>query len=609
MEPPVQQQPYPEQQVVAEQVEASRKAAAAVKPGAARYDVIVVGSGAAGGMAAFQLATAGVKVLLLEAGRLLDPAREYRTTEWPYASARRGRLPADEFALGAAEYNMIDRPYGTAARFEKYRKLISYSGNTFTHNWLVDEKQNPTTGTKYAWVRARVLGGKTNLWGRVALRMSDYDFKAASRDGFGDDWPIAYTDISPYYDKVDTLLGISGTKENIPQLPDSIFQRGLKLNCGEQILKRAIAKMGRQLIPGRAGVTTEGVANKYRIRCAGRGRCGRGCNFNAPMHSPTALILPAKDTGNLTVRPNSTVSEVLMDRRTNRVSGVRVIDSQTREVFDFNGRAVVLAASTLETTRLLLLSKSQDRANGLANSSETVGRYFCEHVMGPGASGMMPMLRGAPVTNDDGRPQSSYIVRFRNITDKHPDFIRGYGLQGGSGCVEYPAHAHTTPGFGATFKKSVRADYPAPISFTAFGEVLARRENQVELDQAAKDAWGIPVLRFNYRFGDNEMKMARDMADTAEEMLKAAGAEDIVVRRDVLTEGWSIHELGTARMGSDAKTSVTNSFGQTHDVNNLFVVDGSIFVSASCQNPTWTILALCWRAMDYLKEEMRTSRI
>ena len=605
----MQQEPDREQQVVAEQMEESRKAAAAIKPGAASFDVIVVGSGAAGGMAAFQLATAGVKVLLLEAGRMLDPTSEYRTMEWPYASLRRGRLPADEYALGAAEYNMIDRPYGTAGRFEKYRKLLSNSGNTFNHNWMVDEKQNPTTGTQYAWVRARVLGGKTNLWGRVALRMSDYDFKAASRDGFGDDWPISYADISPYYDKVDTLLGISGTRENLPQLPDSIFQRAVKLNCGEQILRKSIAKMGRHLIPGRAGVTTDGVASKYRVRCAGRGRCGRGCDFNASMHSPTALIFPARDTGNLTVRPNSTVSEVLMDVRTNRASGVRVIDSQTKEVLDFTARVVVLAASTLESTRLLLLSKSPSRPNGLANSSGAVGRYFCEHVMGPGASGMMPTLRGKAVTNDDGRPQSTYIVRFRNLEDKHPGFIRGYGLQGGSGSVEYPAHAHTTPGFGAAFKQKVRADYPAPINFTAFGEVLARRENQVELDPAVRDGWGIPVLKFNYRFGDNEIQMAKDMAETSEEMLKAAGAEDIRVRRDILTEGWSIHELGTARMGKDPKTSVTNSFGQTHDVKNLFVVDGSIFVSASCQNPTWTILALCWRAMDYLKEELRTGNI
>lgn len=596
-------------QIAAEQMEASRGQAAAIKPGSVEYDVIVVGSGAAGGMAAYQLATSGIKVLLLEAGRMLDPAREYRTMEWPYASLRRGRLPADEVALGAAEYNMIDRPYGTAGRFEKYRKLLSYSGNTFTRNWLVDEKQNPTTGTRYAWVRARVLGGKTNFWGRVALRLSDYDFKAASRDGFGDDWPISYADVSPYYDKVDTLLGISGTKENIPQLPDSLFQRAHKLNCGEQILKAAVARMGRHLIVGRAGVTTDGVASKYRVRCMGRGRCGRGCDINASMHSPTALIFPARDTGNLTVRPNSTVSEVLMDTKTNRASGVRVIDSHTREVFDFPARVVILAASTLETTRLLLLSRSADAARGLANSSGAVGHYFCEHIMGPGASGMMPTLRGTAITNDDGRPQNSYIVRFRNITDKHPDFIRGYGLQGGSGSTEYPAHAHTTRGFGSGFKRTVRENHPMPINFTAFGEVLARRENMVELDEALKDGWGIPVLRFNYRFGDNELKMAKDMVRTAQEMLEAAGAEDIRARDEVLTEGWSIHELGTARMGNDPKTSVTSSFGQTHDVKNLFLVDGSLFVSAGCQNPTWTILALCWRAMDYLKEEMRTGRV
>jgi choline dehydrogenase-like flavoprotein len=605
---PVQQQYANQEKVVAEQVAASRKEAAQVKPGKQQWDVIVVGSGAAGGMAAFQLATAGVKVLLLEAGRLIDHQREYRTMEWPYASLRRGRLPFEEHSLNVAEYNMIDRPYGTAPQFEKYKKLMSYSGNTFTRSWMVNEKEHPTTGTRYAWVRARVLGGKTNLWGRVSLRLSDYDFKAASRDGFGEDWPIAYADVAPYYDKVDTLLGISGTKENIPQLPDSIFQRPIKLNCGEMILKRAIAKMGRHLIPGRAGVTTDGVANKYRNRCAGRGRCGRGCDLQAPMHSPTALILPAKDTGHLTVRPNSIASEVLVDPSTNKAAGVRVIDSQTKEVLDFKARAVVLAASTLESTRLLLVSRNRD-GGGLANSSGAVGHYFCEHVMGPGASGVLPILRNAAITNDDGRPQQAYIVRFRNIDEKRQDFLRGYGFQGGSGSGEYPGHAMGTPGFGSEFKKTVRSNHPAMIDIGAFGEVLARKENQVSLDPQVKDAWGIPVLRFDYRFADNELKMAADMADTAEEMLKAAGAENIRVRRDVLTEGWSIHELGTARMGNDPKTSVTNSFGQAHDVKNLFVVDGSVFVSAACQNPTWTILALCWRAMDYLKDEMKKNNV
>lgn len=595
--------------VLAQQIAESRRQAAAIKPGMQSFDVIVVGSGASGGMAAFQLATAGLKVLMLEAGRLVDPDREYRTMEWPYENARRGRLPGDELALSAAEYRQLDRPYAAAKKLEWYHRVSSYSSNTFTRNWLVNEKEHPTTGTPFAWVRARVLGGKTNLWGRVALRFSDYDFKAASRDGFGDDWPIGYADIAPYYDKVDLLLGISGTKENLPQLPDSLFQRAHKLNCGEMLLKGAAAKMGRHVIPGRAGVTTEGVANKYRNMCAGRGRCGRGCDLQASVHSPTALIFPARDTGNLTVRPNSTVSEVLVDPDTNKASGVRVIDTATREVFDFKARVVVLAASTLESTRLLMLSRSRNHPNGVANSSGVLGHYLCEQAMGTGASGVIPMLRNTPMTNDDGRPQTMYVARFRNITDRHPDFIRGYGYQGSSGSSEYPSHAHTTPGFGQAFKKRVREEHPARINIGAFGEVVPRRESRVLLDPDVKDALGIPVLRFDYRFGDNEKKMMKDAADAAEEMLRAAGAEDIKVRRDLLTEGWSIHEQGTARMGNDPATSVTNSFGQTHDVKNLFVVDGSIFVSAACQNPTWTILALCWRAMDFLQGELKRGNL
>lgn len=585
---------------------------AALTPGKESYDVIIVGSGAAGGMAAFQLAMAGVKVLLLEAGKMLDadPTKAYRTMEWPYRDARRHRLPVDEFALGSAEYRTLDRPYGLTPEMQKYKKVMAYSANHFTREWIADEKENPITGTPYAWVRARVLGGKTNLWGGVSLRFSDLDLKAKSHDGFGEDWPIGYADIAPYYDKVDTLLGISGTRENIPHLPDGIFQRPLKLNCGEVQLQRAIAKMGRRLIPGRSGVTTDGVLNnKYRARCMGRGRCGRGCDLNAAFHSPGALIFPARDSGNLTIRPDSVVSEVLIDDGTNKATGVRVTDRNSKETMDFTARVVILAASCLESTRLLLNSRSASRPNGAANSSGVVGHYFCEHVMGPGASGTLPSRVGTAPTLDDGRPQNTYIVRFRNVTDKHPGFIRGYGFQGASGAAEYPANAAETPGFGASFKKAVRDTYPARISYGGFGEVLARKENRVFLDPQVKDAWGIPALAFDYRFSDNEMKMAEDMADTAEEMLRAAGATDIRVRRDVLTEGWSIHEMGTARMGTDPKTSVTNSFGQTHDTKNLFVVDGAIFVSASCQNPTWMIMALCWRAMDYLKDEMKKGNL
>jgi choline dehydrogenase-like flavoprotein len=574
------------------------------------YDVIIVGSGAAGGMTGFQLASAGMKVLMLEAGRKLDPLKEFNTMEWPYASKERGGLPVSEHSLTAAEYRMTDRPYGMAKAFEKYKTVFSYSGNRYSKHSVVDERQNPYTGTPYAWVRARVLGGKTNIWGRVALRLSDQDFKGKSRDGLGEDWPISYADISPYYDKVDRLLGIAGTAENLPQLPDSIFQRPIKLNCGEQILKKAIAPMGRNLIPGRAGVTTDGVAhNKYRHPCKGRGRCGRGCNIHAAFHSPTALVMPAIDTGNLELRPNSTVSEVMVDPNTGKATGVRVIDSVTKEVLEFKARVVVLAASTLESTRLLLNSKSRQYPNGLANSSGVVGHYFCEHIMGPGARGFLPMLRGRDVTNDDGRPVGLYIARFRNVKDKDKRFARGFGFQGGSGCSAFPGYASSVPGFGASLKSRVRELYPTPINIGAFGEVIARYENQIDLDPVVKDAWGIPAVRFNYRFGENELAMAKDMSETAEEMLKAAGCENITVTKDYLPEGWSIHELGTARMGNDPKTSVTNSFGQTHDVKNLFVVDGSTFVSASCQNPTWTILALSWRASEYMLEESRKGNL
>lgn len=587
----------------------SRRLASAITPATGRWDVIVVGSGAAGGMAAFQLATAGVKVLLLEAGRMIDTQKEYRTMEWPYASMRRQRLPTDERAIGVAEYNFLDRPYGNNPVFAKYKKLSSYAGNTFTRNWVVDEKEHPTTGTPYAGVRARVLGGRTNFWGRGALRYGPLEFGAASRDGYDVDWPITYDDVKPYYDKVDTLLGISGTKEDLVQVPDGVFQRSSKLNCVEVEFKRAIAKMGRHYIPGRAGVTTDGVLNKYRTRCMGRGRCGRGCDLQSSFHSPTALIYPARDTGNLTVRPYSIVSQVLVDADTGRAAGVRVIDGNTRDAMDFKARVVVLGAGTLESTRILLNSTSRHHPAGLGNSSGALGCYLSEHMMGIRGSGFMPSRIGTSPTLDDGRPVPPYVPRFRNVTDRHPDFLRGYHFQGGGGCAEYPGMAHQIPGYGKAFKSSVRKYYPAMISLGGFGEVLPRRDNRVTLDPEVKDAWGIPVLRFAFTFGENEAKMAADMAQTIEEMLTAAGAEEIRIVKDPLPPGWSIHEIGTARMGKDPKTSVTDPYCRLHDAPNVYLADASPFVSGGTQNTTWSILAMCWRTMDYLKEQMRSGNV
>jgi glucoside 3-dehydrogenase (cytochrome c) catalytic subunit len=588
----------------------SRRLAASIKPGSRNWDVIVVGSGAAGGMAAFQLATAGIKVLMFEAGRMLDHKAEYRTMEWPYASPRRGRLPLDHRPIAVAEYSFLDRPYGANPQMAKYAKVTSYAGNTFTRNWVVNEKEHPTTGTPYSWVRARVLGGKTNFWGRGALRYGPLQFDAARLDGYDVDWPIRYTDVSPYYDKVDVLLGCSGTKEGLDQVPDGIFQRPSKLNCVEVAFKRAIAPLGRHYIPGRAGVTTDGVLNnKYRSRCLGRGRCGRGCDVNANFHSPTALVYPARDSGNLTIRPYSVVSEVVLDEATGRAGGVRVIDANTREVMDFKAKVVVLGAGCLDSTRILLNSKSARHPQGMGNSSGLLGCHLSEHAMGPRGSGFIPQRIGTEATLDDGRPVTPYVPRFRNVKDKHPDFIRGYHFQGGGGAYEYPGMAHDLPGFGKAFKSSVRKYYPALISLGGFGEVLPRKENRVSLDAEVKDAWGIPVLRFDYTFGDNEKKMAKDMGDSVEEMLRAAGAENIKVDRELLPPGWSIHEIGTARMGDEAKTSVTDRWCRLHDVPNVYMADAAPFVSGGTQNTTWSILAMCWRTMDYLKEQMRTGSV
>ncbi len=574
------------------------------------YDAVIVGTGAAGGMAAHVLTSAGLKVLLLEAGKYVDTGRELHSMQWPYEHARRGNMPPDYTALSRNEYNLRPPPYALDSPYKNVRTYIqAWNNSDYSKNLLVDEKQHPYTGTRYAWARARAVGGKTNLWGRLALRLSDYDFKARDRDGFGENWPLSYADLAPYYDKVDLYLGISGYKENLPQMPDGQYQRPVRFNASELHLRQTLKSMNRVLTPYRAGVTTDGLKhNKYRSRCYGRGACHRhvgGCDIHAAFDSPTGLIRPAMDTGNLALRPNSTVFEVTVDNNTGLASGVRFVDTETRKTYAAKGKVVLLGASTLESARLLLLSKSETYPNGLANSSGWVGHNLCEHLMGPSVVGFNKQLVGKPRTNDDGRPGGFYIPRFRNISDRQPDFLRGYGFEGSGGCSMLPGTAYMTAGFGEEYKRKVRDYAGAVVQIGGFGEVLARYQSRVELDPAMKDAWGVPVLRFNYVFGENERKMAADMQTTGREMFEAAGFEIVSTSSDLLPEGWSIHELGTARMGSDAKTSVLNQFQQSHDVKNLFVVDGASFTSASAQNPTWTIMALCWRSCEYLVDQLK----
>jgi len=577
------------------------------------YDAVVVGSGAAGGMAAYVLTTHGFKVLLLEAGKYQDTSKILHSLQWPYDHPRRGVMPPDYHALTLNEYNIRQSPYAQNSQYTKVQSYVQgWSGTDYSKTLVVDEKENPYTGTRYAWVRSRAVGGKTNIWGRLALRLSDYDFKAKDLDGYGDNWPISYADIEAYYDKVDLYLGISGHPENLPWLPDGKFQRPIKLTYSELHLRETLKGMGRVLTPYRAGVTTDGLKhNKYRSRCYGRGACNRhvgGCDIHAAFDSPTGLIRPAWDTGNLTMRTNATVYEVTVDKDTGKATGVSFLDSQTRQSYQAKAKTVLLAASTLESARLMLLSKSPQYPNGIANSSGHVGHNFCEHMMGPSVSGFMKELVGKPRTIDDGKPGSFYIPRFRNINGQKSDFLRGYGYEGSSGTTMFPSGT-STRGFGEEYKRHVRDYAGAVIDIGAFGEVLARYENFVDIDPSIKDAWGIPVLRFNYEFGENERKMAKDMAIAGREMFEAAKFEILSATDEMLPQGWSIHELGTARMGADPKTSVVNQFQQCHDVKNLLVVDGSTHVNASCQNPTWTIMALCWRSCDHLADQLAKGEV
>ncbi|MCG5054988.1 MAG: GMC family oxidoreductase [Myxococcales bacterium] len=574
------------------------------------YDAIVVGSGAAGGTAAYVLTAAGLRVLVLEAGGRMNVDEELRSTEWPYEHPRRGAAPYEEHSLGRNEYDLKRPPY--AASLAEPRVTSYVGGSDYRTRLLVNEREHPYTGTPFAWVRARLLGGKTNIWGRLALRLSDLDFKAARHDGYGEDWPLSYDDVAPYYDRVDRFLGVAGHAEGLPYMPDGQFQTTPRLTKAELHLRATLARMGRVVTPYRAGVTTDGLAhNKYRSRCLRRGACHRkgGCDIHAAFDATTGYLYPALETGRLSIRCNAIAHEITVDPHSGKARGVSFVDAGNRKTYEARARVVVLAASTLESTRLLLLSRSRQHPNGMGNSSGHVGHNFCEHFMGPKISGMMRSLAKKERTRDDGRPGGFYVPRFRSLDRKHEGFVRGYGFEGDSGTSMLPRSMFWAKGFGKSFKKEVRDFAGAVVTMGGFGEVLPRFDNGVSLDPAIKDKWGIPVLKFNVKFGDNERAMAKDMEAEARAMFEAAGIDVLESSNRLLPAGWSIHELGTARMGTDPRTSVLNPFSQSHDVKNLFVMDGAGFVSAGSQNPTWTIMALAWRASDHLAEELRKGNL
>ena len=552
------------------------------------FDAIVVGSGISGGWAAKELCERGLRTLVLEAGRPIDPARDYVEHVPPWEVRFRGK--GDRKALER------DQPI----------QKRCYACNEYSGKFFVNDRDNPYTfdpGKPFHWIRGRQVGGRSIMWGRQVYRWSDLDFEANAKDGFGADWPIRYADIAPWYDYVEETIGVSGAKLGLAQLPDGKFLPPMPLNCAEQVVQEAVARRfgGERVVTiGRCAVIT--VPHGGRAACHYCGPCERGCVTRSYFSSVSVTLPLAQATGRVTLRPYSVVHSVIYDEKKDRAVGVRVIDAQTREPLEFHARVVFLCASALESTRLLLNSVTPRFPTGLANSSGELGKNVMDHCMGGGARGTIPGMEDRTVHGR--RPNGIYVPRFRNVATAHPDFLRGYGFQGGADREGW-TRGENLPGFGVEFKRTLRTPAPWRFSFYGFGECLPRPTNYVELDPDTKDAWGIPALRIHCEWSDNERKVLKDMSVSAAEMLEAAGAKEVEPFVDDNAPGLTIHEMGTARMGRDPKTSVLNAWNQCHDVKNLFITDGACMTSSACQNPSITYMALTARAVAHAVEQMK----
>ncbi len=550
------------------------------------YDAIVVGSGAAGGMAAKELTEGGLHVLLLEAGPQLDPVKDFLTHRWPYEMPFRG----------------FDKP-GDREKFYPHQIYT----DEYTRLLYIEDPQHPYTtppDQPYTWVRSRCVGGKILHWSRNARRLSDYDFKAGERDGYGENWPITYADLAPYYDKVESFIGVAGTIENIPNLPDGKYLPPFPLNCGERLVQKVAPTLGlgMRVIPKRAAQRSR--SHHGLTGCHFCGSCGRGCDVGAFWNSISDTLPAAVKTGRLALRSDAVVREILVDRN-GKPRGVLFIDRSSKKSYEAKGRVIVLGASALESTRILLNSVSRFWPQGIGNSSGVLGHYLMDNIVGPNVSGLLPQLRDRTPVNEDGKASGIDIVAYRNIDSRHPKFLRSYVNEGGSGARLFPGHARTMTGYGAQFKKAVRSYYTCPVGFNTRGEMLARWENFVEIDKNTVDAWGIPALKIHCRWSDNEVEMAKDSRENLLALFHALGAEHVRASRDLADPGAAIHDMGTARMGHDPKKSVLNKFNQAHDAKNLFVVDGACFVTSGGYGPTLTIGALAARASDYIVHQMQ----
>ena len=554
------------------------------------YDAIVIGSGISGGWAAKELTEKGLKVILLERGRNIEHVKDYETaTKDPWEFKHRGRLTQEQ--VKSHPVQVRDYPY-----------------TEFNEKLWVNDLDSPYTEVKrFDWYRGYHVGGKSLMWGRQSYRIGDFNFEENAKQGIGLDWPIRYKDISPWYDYVERFAGISGSKEGLPQLPDGKFLPVMEMNCVEKDVKKRIEahyNNTRKMIMGRvANLTTP---HNGRGSCQYRNLCNRGCPFGAYFSTQSSTLPAAMATGNLTLRPFSIVNSIIYDRQKNKATGVRVIDAETNQTMEFFARIIFVNGSTLGSTFVLLNSTSDTFPDGLGNSSGQLGHSLMDHHFKCGA-------QGTAVGYEDKyfygrRANGIYVPRFRNIGKDKRDYVRGFGYQGGASRTGWQRDVAELA-FGADFKEKATLPGPWKMGLGGFAETLPYFENKVTLDKTKKDKWGQSVLSIDCEFKDNEKKMRIDMMNDAAEMLEAAGMKDVATYDNGSFPGMAIHEMGTARMGNDPKTSVLNRWNQMHDVKNVFVTDGSCMNSAACQNPSLTYMALTARAADYAVSEMKKNNL